>query len=160
MPLIHDLSVLLIRGVDCTSHSVTSGCLSYIGLSVVTSHELGSFAAQADVWSLGVVLYTMLIGRPPFETSDVKTTYKRIQVTRVARLPFLPFNPATLPDDFLAQANDYSFPDHVSVSDEAKSLISSILQTDPGHSSETLNRLCQSTVYMAYLPRRLAILTT
>ena len=31
----------------------------------------------------------------------------------------------------LVQANDYSFPDHVVVSDEAKSLISSILQTDP-----------------------------
>jgi len=47
------------------------------------------------------------VGRPPFETSDVKSTYKRIQ------------------------ACDYSFPDHVQLSENSKSLISSILQADP-----------------------------
>ena len=49
----------------------------------------------------------MLVGRPPFETSDVKSTYKRIQ------------------------NNDYCFPDHAVISDEARQLITSILQTDP-----------------------------
>ena len=59
------------------------------------------------MWSFGVILYAMMFGRPPFETSDVKATYKRIK------------------------ANDYSFPDTVKVSDEAKAVISKILVLDP-----------------------------
>lgn len=31
------------------------------------------------MWALGVVLFALLIGVPPFETSDVRTTYIRIR---------------------------------------------------------------------------------
>jgi serine/threonine protein kinase len=57
-----------------------------------------------DIWSLGVILYTLLIGRPPYECGDVKSTYKRIL------------------------ANLYSFPESPRVSDDAKSLIRRLLQ--------------------------------
>lgn len=59
------------------------------------------------MWSLGVIIYTMLIGKPPFETSDVKTTYRRIRM------------------------NAYSFPEHVKISEEAKDIIVKILNNDP-----------------------------
>eukprot|EP00444_Apocalathium_aciculiferum_P018987 CAMPEP_0183455572 /NCGR_PEP_ID=MMETSP0370-20130417/126944_1 /TAXON_ID=268820 /ORGANISM="Peridinium aciculiferum, Strain PAER-2" /LENGTH=55 /DNA_ID=CAMNT_0025647169 /DNA_START=57 /DNA_END=221 /DNA_ORIENTATION=- len=49
----------------------------------------------------------MVIGRPPFETSDVKTTYRKIR------------------------HNQYSFPEGVHVSEAVKNLIVSILRTDP-----------------------------
>jgi polo-like kinase 1 len=49
----------------------------------------------------------MLIGKPPFETPDVKTTYKKIKM------------------------NQYSFPEHVIISEPAKNLISKILVLDP-----------------------------
>mmetsp|Transcript_4690 Transcript_4690/g.3874 ORF Transcript_4690/g.3874 Transcript_4690/m.3874 type:complete len:182 (-) Transcript_4690:1479-2024(-) len=62
---------------------------------------------EVDTWSLGVVLYTLIVGKPPFETPDVKTTYKKIRM------------------------NSYSFPDHVPVSDQAKNLITKILNLDP-----------------------------
>jgi polo-like kinase 1 len=52
-------------------------------------------------------MYTLLVGKPPFETQDVKTTYNRIRM------------------------NAYSFPDHVKLSEESISLITQILRSDP-----------------------------
>lgn len=34
---------------------------------------------EVDCWSLGCIVYTLLVGRPPFETSNLKDTYERIQ---------------------------------------------------------------------------------
>ena len=33
---------------------------------------------EVDYWAIGVIVYTLLIGKPPFETEDVKETYKKI----------------------------------------------------------------------------------
>ena len=33
-----------------------------------------------DVWSLGVIAFALLFGKPPFETNEVKTTYEKIKV--------------------------------------------------------------------------------
>ena len=34
---------------------------------------------QVDVWSIGCILYTLLVGKPPFETQTLKDTYTRSQ---------------------------------------------------------------------------------
>jgi len=65
------------------------GTPNYIAPEILENKHGHSF--QVDIWSAGVVLYTMLVGRPPYESKDVKATYKRIL------------------------ANDYSFPENVSL---------------------------------------------
>ena len=76
-----------------------------------------SYDHRADIWSLGVIIYTLIIGKPPFETTDVKATYTRIK------------------------RNQYSFPDHVPITDEARDLISRILTGDPS-ARPTLDQIC------------------
>lgn len=81
------------------------GTPNYIAPEVLEGK--GGHSYEVDVWSLGVIIYTLIIGKPPFETSDVKTTYKKIRM------------------------NSYAFPEHVTISDAAKDLISKILIGDP-----------------------------
>jgi polo-like kinase 1 len=81
------------------------GTPNYIAPEVIEGKVGHSY--EVDIWSLGVVIYTLIIGKPPFETSNVKKTYSRIK------------------------NNSYSFPDHVPISDAAKDLIKKILIKDP-----------------------------
>ena len=54
------------------------GTPNYIAPEVLNYEQTHSF--PVDVWALGVIIYAMLYGRPPFETNNVKSTYKRIQI--------------------------------------------------------------------------------
>jgi polo-like kinase 1 len=65
---------------------------------------------KVDVWSLVVIIYSLLIGKSPFENSDVMTTYKKIRM------------------------NGYSFPEHVMISEACKNLITKILVLDSSKS--------------------------
>jgi polo-like kinase 1 len=81
------------------------GTPNYIAPEILDGKTGHSY--EVDIWSLGVIVYTLIIGKPPFETRDVKTTYKRIKM------------------------NAYSFPENAIISEAAKNLISQILVTDP-----------------------------
>ena len=81
------------------------GTPNYIAPEVLEGKNGHSY--EVDLWSIGVVMYTCLVGKPPFETNDVKSTYN------------------------LIKTNSYSFPERLCISDGAKSLVRRILQSDP-----------------------------
>mmetsp|Transcript_18037 Transcript_18037/g.40932 ORF Transcript_18037/g.40932 Transcript_18037/m.40932 type:complete len:733 (-) Transcript_18037:77-2275(-) len=81
------------------------GTPNYIAPEVLDGKDGHSY--EVDIWSIGVILYTCLVGKPPFETADVKSTYK------------------------LIQSNTYSFPPRLEISESAKALVRSILQSRP-----------------------------
>eukprot|EP00916_Digyalum_oweni_P005129 GHVL01009081.1.p1 GENE.GHVL01009081.1~~GHVL01009081.1.p1 ORF type:complete len:779 (+),score=92.84 GHVL01009081.1:128-2464(+) len=89
---------------DCEQKRTICGTPNYIAPEVLRNkgHSL-----EVDVWSLGVIMYTMLIGRPPFETKNVQDTYKRIE------------------------SNQYQYPAQCRVSAEGRSLINGMLQVNP-----------------------------
>ena len=81
------------------------GTPNYIAPEILDGKTGHSY--EVDIWSLGVIIYTLIIGKPPFETRDVKTTYKRIKM------------------------NAYTFPENAIISEAAKNLIGQILVLDP-----------------------------
>ena len=82
------------------------GTPNYIAPEILENKHSGH-SFEVDYWAIGVIVYTLLIGKPPFETEDVKETYKKIT------------------------ADNYEFPSNVFISDEAKNFIKEILVIDP-----------------------------
>lgn len=44
--------------------------------SEVASH--GQQGLETDVWSVGCMFYTLIVGRPPFDTREVRSTLNRV----------------------------------------------------------------------------------
>ena len=53
------------------------GTPNYIAPEILDGKSGHSF--EVDIWSIGVCIYILLIGKPPFETNNRKETYKRIR---------------------------------------------------------------------------------
>ena len=81
------------------------GTPNYIAPEILEDKNGHSY--EVDIWSLGVILYTFLIGKPPFETNDVKSTYRKIRM------------------------GTYTFPEHISISPYARNLIENLLINKP-----------------------------
>ncbi|KAG8592793.1 hypothetical protein GDO81_000627 [Engystomops pustulosus] len=83
-------------------HFTMCGTPNYIAPEIATRSAHG---LESDVWSLGCMMYTFLVGRPPFDTDTVKNTLNKIVLA------------------------DYEMPNFVSR--EAKDLIFQLLRKNP-----------------------------
>mmetsp|Transcript_8932 Transcript_8932/g.13217 ORF Transcript_8932/g.13217 Transcript_8932/m.13217 type:complete len:853 (-) Transcript_8932:133-2691(-) len=93
------------------------GTPNYIAPEVINGNkETRGHSFEVDIWSMGVICFTCLVGKPPYEAKDVKSTYQRIL------------------------ANDYSWPTHIPIPEDARDLISRMLKTDPA-SRPTLDEI-------------------
>ncbi|XP_060234240.1 serine/threonine-protein kinase PLK4 isoform X2 [Meriones unguiculatus] len=56
-------------------HYTLCGTPNYISPEIATRSAHG---LESDIWSLGCMVYTLLIGRPPFDTDTVKNTLNKV----------------------------------------------------------------------------------
>lgn len=80
------------------------GSPGYIAPEVVRS---ACYTPACDVWSLGVMLYILLVGRPPFHGDSNKELFRHIKSGR------------------------FSFPSNINVSASARDLVSRMIVVDP-----------------------------
>lgn len=90
------------QGDDCLSQR--HGCLAYISPEALEAKKTSSGKAS-DVWCLGIMLYTILVGYYPFNDIDHNSLFQKIKRCK------------------------FRFPD--SLSPKAKCLIHNILRPDP-----------------------------
>jgi len=102
------------------------GTPNYIAPEVLTKK---GHSYEVDIWSIGCILFTLLVGKPPFETQTLKETYKRIR------------------------ANEYHVPSRIGL--QAKNLIRQLLQDDPLKRPNVVKILQDDFITQGYMPSRL-----
>ncbi|ODV95617.1 hypothetical protein PACTADRAFT_50313 [Pachysolen tannophilus NRRL Y-2460] len=105
---IGDFGLASVLGPHSSRKYTICGTPNYIAPEVLEGKNTGH-SFEIDIWAIGVMMYALLCGKPPFQSKDVQVIYERIK------------------------QNDYHFPndDKVQISNEAKKLISDILATNP-----------------------------
>ena len=109
------------------------GTPNYIAPEIL-NEECG-YQYSADVWSLGVILYVLTIGKPPFESLNTDTLYQKIK------------------------CGLYRFPDDRKLSLEFKQLIRSIFTVDPAKRVNAEEMLKSDYFMKSVIPRKLPSFT-
>ena len=109
------------------------GTPNYIAPEIL-NEECG-YQYSADVWSLGVILYVLTIGKPPFESLNTDTLYQKIK------------------------CGLYRFPDDRKLSLEFKQLIRSIFTVDPAKRVDAEEMLKSDYFMKSVIPRKLPSFT-
>ncbi|KRH92901.1 Polo-like serine/threonine protein kinase, partial [Pseudoloma neurophilia] len=90
--------------IQKNKRTTVCGTPNYIAPEIIAKT---AYSFECDIWSIGVLIYTMLIGIPPFQKKTAKEIY------------------------FSIKKNEWTIPDNCLISNEAKDLISKLLVRDP-----------------------------
>uniref|UniRef100_A0A5F8GZD4 Serine/threonine-protein kinase PLK2 n=1 Tax=Monodelphis domestica TaxID=13616 RepID=A0A5F8GZD4_MONDO len=110
------------------------GTPNYLSPEVLNKQGHG---CESDIWALGCVMYTMLLGRPPFETTNLKETYRCIREARY-----------TMPSSLLAPAK-HLIASMLSKNPEDRPSLDDIIRHDfflQGFTPDRLSSSCCHTV--------------
>ena len=54
------------------------GTPNYMAPEIINAKEYNGYSTEVDVWALGIIMYTLLIGKPPFEKKSLRLTHEKI----------------------------------------------------------------------------------
>ncbi len=95
---------------DTERKTTICGTPNYTAPEILNQKKSGlGHSYEVDIWSIGVILFTLLTGKPPFETKNIRETYRRIKKIKY---------------QFPVDSNKY-------ISNYAKNLISEIFTKEP-----------------------------
>ncbi|KAL7273297.1 Cell cycle serine/threonine-protein kinase cdc5/MSD2 [Rhizina undulata] len=91
---------------------------------------------EVDLWGVGVIMYAMLVGKPPFQSTDVDSIYKKIR------------------------QNTFTWPEDACISSSAKSLVNALLNRDP-NARPTLEDIANHHFFKSgFFPRSIPSIAT
>ncbi|ODQ65491.1 Pkinase-domain-containing protein [Nadsonia fulvescens var. elongata DSM 6958] len=123
---IGDFGLAALLASDSDRKKTICGTPNYIAPEILFDKEKGH-SYEVDIWSVGIIMYAMIFGKPPFQSKDVNTIYKRIKHL------------------------DYQFPVDMSCSDDAKDLIQILLSSQP-EKRPSLNDIIKHPFFRGQFP--------
>lgn len=104
------------------------GTPNYIAPEILTKK---GHSFEVDIWSIGCIMYTLLVGRPPFETNSLKETYSKIKKC------------------------EYKI--NVSISDPARNMICQMIQSEPKYRPSVDQLLRHDFIISGFCPSSLPV---
>ncbi|CAI8494144.1 hypothetical protein ACO0OL_004011 [Hanseniaspora opuntiae] len=83
------------------------GTPNYIAPEVLTGAKTTGHSFEVDIWAIGIMIFAMVYGKPPFQCKNVSDIYKKVK------------------------SIDYSFPENRNISRDCQILIRDILSLHP-----------------------------